>query len=54
MCGIVGVARFDNGRISTEMLRRMVGQIRHRGPDASGIYINEQTGNQATTHPVRE
>ena len=44
MCGIVGAVHFDNRRISAEMLRKMVVQLDHRGPDASGIFTDRETG----------
>ncbi len=37
MCGIAGIIRFDDRPIERERLERMLGHIRHRGPDGSGI-----------------
>ena len=44
MCGIAGFTRFynSNGNIST--LEKMGDAIRHRGPDASGTYLNDDVG----------
>jgi asparagine synthase (glutamine-hydrolysing) len=39
MCGIAGGTRFKStDSISNEVLIRMLGRIKHRGPDESGIY----------------
>lgn len=42
MCGIAGVASFRGDAVSPEILRRMVGLIRHRGPDAMGIHVDPE------------
>ncbi len=44
MCGIVGI--IDNSPPSSKvpLLRRMLGLIRHRGPDAFGIYVDDRVG----------
>jgi asparagine synthase (glutamine-hydrolysing) len=39
MCGIAGI--WGNG-IGPDSIRMMVDTLRHRGPDAQGIYFNEQ------------
>ena len=44
MCGIAGVFRFDGAKASAELLRRMVAQVRYRGPDASGVFVDGKTG----------
>jgi len=41
MCGIAGIANFKSRENSQPLLRRMLGIIRHRGPDAFGIYQNQ-------------
>jgi asparagine synthase (glutamine-hydrolysing) len=44
MCGICGIIRFDNKPVQEAPLRRMMGIIKHRGPDDEGIYIRENVG----------
>ena len=42
MCGIAGVLVSDLSHINpdlTSLVRRMVGAIRHRGPDDSGVFV---------------
>src|SRR3972149_8062754 len=38
MCGIVGVLGFNGEKIPPELLEQMVGLLKHRGPDSSGVY----------------
>ena len=40
MCGIVGFLRPPGGRADRAILERMVGTIRHRGPDAVGYHVD--------------
>ena len=45
MCGITGVYHFKgSGNVNRELLQRMTHVIRHRGPDADWIYVNENIG----------
>ncbi|MCL5966423.1 MAG: asparagine synthase (glutamine-hydrolyzing) [Deltaproteobacteria bacterium] len=45
MCGIAGFFSMDGtGPIPPEVLARMVSAIRHRGPDAWGVYLDDRTG----------
>jgi asparagine synthase (glutamine-hydrolysing) len=45
MCGIAGIYNFkDSQPIDRELLQRMTDVIRHRGPDAEGIYIKGNIG----------
>jgi asparagine synthase (glutamine-hydrolysing) len=45
MCGITGMVRVDgNGRVGLETLRRMTAALDHRGPDESGIYLDDRAG----------
>ena len=44
MCGLAGVARREPRGVATEMLDRMAGALRHRGPDGSGRYADAQVG----------
>ncbi|WP_243318701.1 asparagine synthase (glutamine-hydrolyzing) [Geothrix paludis] len=42
MCGIVGICALNGGPpAETSTLRRMLGMIRHRGPDQFGIYVDD-------------
>ena len=46
MCGIAGLFQRDERRLHTEQLRefaeRMANVIAHRGPDGSGVWVDEQ------------
>jgi len=44
MCGIAGIIDFDSQEPKDELLRSMLGLIRHRGPDAFGIYTDKIAG----------
>jgi len=45
MCGVVGIFNLTEGRpIDAELLKRMLGLIRHRGPDEFGIYKDASIG----------
>ena len=45
MCGICGVISRDASRpVSEPLLRHMNDQMRHRGPDDEGIYIDDMAG----------
>ena len=45
MCGITGICHIDGpDGISLDALKKMVGVISHRGPDESGIYIDDYVG----------
>ncbi|MFC1652877.1 asparagine synthase (glutamine-hydrolyzing) [Planctomycetota bacterium] len=45
MCGIAGMFSMGgDNNVTREMLLRMVGTLRHRGPDQRGIYIDNQVG----------
>jgi asparagine synthase (glutamine-hydrolysing) len=45
MCGISGKLWFDPSRhVSQELLTRMTDRVSHRGPDASGYYVNGSIG----------
>jgi asparagine synthase (glutamine-hydrolysing) len=43
MCGIAGVVNAE-APAETGRLERMIGMIRHRGPDASGVYVEGNAG----------
>lgn len=40
MCGIAGIIDFSRREGCDDLLRKMIGLLRHRGPDAAGIYMN--------------
>lgn len=44
MCGIAGIINFNGPEDKEPLLRRMIGIMRHRGPDAAGIYMDEKAG----------
>lgn len=45
MCGICGKFNFDRqSKIRPELIRQMIGSIRHRGPDGDGAYVSGQVG----------
>ncbi|OPY71644.1 MAG: Asparagine synthetase (glutamine-hydrolyzing) 1 [Syntrophorhabdus sp. PtaU1.Bin002] len=48
MCGIAGIIDFSDCRPDEGLLRRMLGLIRHRGPDAFGIYLDNSAGLAST------
>jgi asparagine synthase (glutamine-hydrolysing) len=44
MCGIAGIINFKNAEEKLDLLRSMIGALRHRGPDAAGVYLNGPAG----------
>ena len=48
MCGIAGIIDFSGAKPDEDLLRRMLGLIRHRGPDAFGIYMDDIVGLAST------
>ena len=44
MCGIAGIINYNHSEDKLDLLKKMIGLIQHRGPDASGIYINGPAG----------
>ena len=42
MCGIAGFLNCDRAEFLAENLNRTTGIIAHRGPDSSGIYIDDR------------
>ena len=45
MCGIVGICELRDGRRpAVHEIQRMMAQIRHRGPDETGIYLDDTVG----------
>jgi asparagine synthase (glutamine-hydrolysing) len=44
MCGICGKVNFNKKPMDEISIRKMMFEIKHRGPDDDGIYINENIG----------
>jgi asparagine synthase (glutamine-hydrolysing) len=44
MCGISGIVNWDGPRPDERVLARMIGRVRHRGPDAAGVYVDDVAG----------
>lgn len=44
MCGIAGVVNPSGTSAAPELLRSMIGRIRHRGPDDTDVYAKHQVG----------
>lgn len=44
MCGIAGIFNHDGRPVSETELRRLTDQIRHRGPDGAGYYVQGPVG----------
>ena len=44
MCGIAGIIDFNPSPPLEPLVRKMLGMLRHRGPDAFGIYLDQQAG----------
>lgn len=44
MCGIAGILRKRPVGVSPEVLLRMAGAMRHRGPDGYGVYVGARAG----------
>ncbi len=44
MCGIAGIFKNNNSQPNPILLNKMIHSIRHRGPDESGLYIDDRVG----------
>ena len=44
MCGIAGIANFRQKEDFQPLLNPMLQAMRHRGPDASGLYMSDEAG----------
>lgn len=44
MCGIAGIVEADQRPASGELLKHMCDQLRHRGPDDEGYYLDQRVG----------
>lgn len=41
MCGLAGILTFDGARMDSGLLDRMGSTLRHRGPDAAGVHVDD-------------
>jgi len=48
MCGIVGVYRRGEAAVPRDVLLSMTGELRHRGPDGTGLYLDGGLGMAAS------
>jgi len=44
MCGISGILNFDHQPVLPGILEDMIGRLAHRGPDATGVFMQDQLG----------
>ena len=45
MCGITGYFQYSSSKnVSENILKKMVKRLHHRGPDESGIYLDDNIG----------
>jgi len=45
MCGITGICHLKApGPIDLDLMKKMIGALHHRGPDESGIYLDDRVG----------
>lgn len=45
MCGICGILKFDKNKVvEKNILEKMTGKLKHRGPDGEGYYLNGNIG----------
>ena len=44
MCGIAGIYEKNGMQASRELLLDMAGELRHRGPDGTGLYTDGRCG----------
>ncbi len=44
MCGICGILSVGNAAVDPDLVERMIGVIRHRGPDNLGLYSEARVG----------
>ncbi|MDR7252417.1 asparagine synthase (glutamine-hydrolyzing) [Nocardioides sp. BE266] len=42
MCGICGVVAIDGPPPDRDLVTRMIGRLHHRGPDGSGLYVDDR------------
>jgi asparagine synthase (glutamine-hydrolysing) len=44
MCGICGILNFNGESVNEKDIGKMMTEIKHRGPDDNGIYLNKNVG----------
>lgn len=44
MCAIAGICNSSNEKVDTQVLERMIGMVRHRGPDDWGLHSDDGIG----------
>jgi len=44
MCGVAGYVSLNGNPVEEALVRKMVGMINHRGPDATGVYCDGRAG----------
>ncbi len=44
MCGICGILNFDQQKVDESLVSKMMQEMKHRGPDDDGIFIDENVG----------
>ena len=44
MCGIAGIYNLKDKPVTEDILKRMLGRIRYRGPDECGLFISNNLG----------
>src|SRR5213593_4390961 len=44
MCGIAGYVNWSGEPVDCDRLHQMIGIIRHRGPDAEGVFVDGPVG----------
>tara|TARA_B100000131_G_scaffold120951_1_gene117989 strand:+ start:28081 stop:29976 length:1896 start_codon:yes stop_codon:yes gene_type:complete len=44
MCGISGIINFNKKSVEESSLKKMMGEMKHRGPDDDGVFIEENIG----------
>ena len=44
MCGLAGIYGRSGDNVSRELLAAMAGELRHRGPDGTGLYLDRHFG----------
>jgi asparagine synthase (glutamine-hydrolysing) len=44
MCGIAGIVNFSDEKVDAVQIETMLGKIKHRGPDAEGVFFRDNVG----------